>query len=161
LTPQGGGSPVTVFTAGATPPFVNLEQLDQVSEILGNVSVPAGTYTGATLSHSRNAREVQIVVGAGPAAGRLGDHGGPNSVEPDPDSGDAGQRGQPDCTGEGQLRLTAGGDSRAEQCTRSGIRSQPSGVHRCSQSTERNGYHAICGQFQWPSATSSDGEPEP
>src|ERR1700730_10884659 len=30
LTPQGGGSTVTVFTASATPPVVNLEQLDQI-----------------------------------------------------------------------------------------------------------------------------------
>src|ERR1700730_5470793 len=36
LTPQGGGSAVTVFTAPATAPVVNLEQLDQISEILGN-----------------------------------------------------------------------------------------------------------------------------
>jgi len=35
LSPQGGGSPVTVFTAPTTPPVVNLEQLDQISEICG------------------------------------------------------------------------------------------------------------------------------
>src|SRR5256885_1688729 len=40
LTPQGGGSAVTVYTAPAQAPMVNLEQLDQLGEILGNVSVP-------------------------------------------------------------------------------------------------------------------------
>jgi len=32
LTPQGGGSDVTVYTAPAQPPAVNLEQLDQLGE---------------------------------------------------------------------------------------------------------------------------------
>ncbi len=72
LTPQGGGSPVTVFTAPAAPPVVNLEQLDQISEILGNVSVPAGTYTGATLTLSANPGDVQLVVAAEPEAGFAG-----------------------------------------------------------------------------------------
>ena len=75
LTPQGGGSPVSVFTAPATPPVVNLEQLDQISEILGNVSVPAGTYTGATLTIAGNAGDVQLVVAAEPEAGFAGTAG--------------------------------------------------------------------------------------
>jgi hypothetical protein len=75
LTPQGGGSPVTVFTAAATPPVVNLEQLDQISEILGNVSVPAGTYTGATLTIAGNPGDVQLVVAAEPEAGFAGTPG--------------------------------------------------------------------------------------
>src|ERR1700722_10132965 len=50
LLPQGGGSAVTVWTAPAPGPYVNLEQLDQVAEILGNASVPVGTYTGASLT---------------------------------------------------------------------------------------------------------------
>lgn len=72
LLPQGGGSPVTVFTAPATAPLVNLEQLDQISEILGNVQVPAGTYTGATLTLSANPGDVQLVVAAEPEAGFAG-----------------------------------------------------------------------------------------
>jgi hypothetical protein len=72
LTPQGGGSAVTVFTAPATPPAVNLEQLDQISEILGNVSVPAGTYTGATLTIAGNPGDVQLIVAAEPEAGFAG-----------------------------------------------------------------------------------------
>ena len=40
LVPVGGGSPVTVWSAPTPAPYVNLEQLDQLGEILGNVSVP-------------------------------------------------------------------------------------------------------------------------
>jgi hypothetical protein len=75
LTPQGGGSPVTVFTAPGTPPAVNLEQLDKISEILGNVSVPAGTYTGATLTIAGNPGDVQLIVAAEPEAGFAGTPG--------------------------------------------------------------------------------------
>jgi hypothetical protein len=75
LTPQGGGSPVTVFTAPTTPPVVNLEQLDQISEILGDVSVPAGTYTGATLTIAGNPGDVQLIVAAEPGAGFAGTPG--------------------------------------------------------------------------------------
>src|SRR5580704_1138618 len=42
LVPQGGGSAVTVWTAPTPAPYVNLEQLDQLGELLGNVSVPVG-----------------------------------------------------------------------------------------------------------------------
>src|SRR5580658_9510094 len=54
LVPQGGGSNVNVYTAGTVAPYLNLEQLDNIGEILGNVSIPAGTYTGAVLSISAN-----------------------------------------------------------------------------------------------------------
>jgi hypothetical protein len=49
LVPQGGGN-VAVSTAPTTVPLVNLAQMDQIAEILGNASVPAGTYTGAVLT---------------------------------------------------------------------------------------------------------------
>src|SRR5579859_4500093 len=75
LIPQGGGSPVTVFTAASTPPVVNLEELDQISEILGNVSVPVGTYTGATLTIAGNPGDVQLIVAAEPEAGFAGTPG--------------------------------------------------------------------------------------
>jgi hypothetical protein len=75
LTPQGGGSPVSVFTAPATAPVVNLEQLDQISEILGNVSVPAGTYTGATLTIAGNPGDVELIAAAEPEAGFAGTPG--------------------------------------------------------------------------------------
>jgi hypothetical protein len=69
LTPQGGGSPVTVYTAPNPAPMVNLEQLDQIGEILGNVTVPVGTYTGATLTLSGNPGDVALVASADPEAG--------------------------------------------------------------------------------------------
>lgn len=69
LTPQGGGSAVTVYTAPNPAPLVNLEQLDQIGEILGNVSVPVGTYTGATITISGNPGDVELVVSADPEAG--------------------------------------------------------------------------------------------
>lgn len=69
LTPQGGGNPVTVYTAPATAPMVNLEELDQLGEILGNVSIPAGTYTGATLTVGANPGDVVLTVAADPEAG--------------------------------------------------------------------------------------------
>src|SRR5437660_278426 len=75
LTPQGGGSAVTVYTAPAQAPMVNLEQLDQLGEILGNVSVPVGTYTGATLTISANPGDVALTVAADPEAGFSGTAG--------------------------------------------------------------------------------------
>ena len=39
LVPQSGGSNVTVYTAPMAAPTVNLVQLDQIAEILGNSSV--------------------------------------------------------------------------------------------------------------------------
>ena len=75
LTPQGGGSPVTVYTAPATPPMVNLEQLDQIGEVLGNVTVPVGTYTGATVTVGANPGDVDLVVAAEPESGFAGTPG--------------------------------------------------------------------------------------
>ena len=75
LVPQGGGSPVTVYTAPATPPMVNLEQLDQIGEVLGNVSVPVGTYSGAVVTIGANPGDVELVVSAEPEAGFAGTPG--------------------------------------------------------------------------------------
>jgi hypothetical protein len=69
LVPQGGGANVTVYTAPPVAPFVNLAQLDQIAEILGNVSVPVGTYTGAVLTVSGNASDILLTVAADPEAG--------------------------------------------------------------------------------------------
>ncbi len=49
LTPQGGGNEVTLYTAPSPAPWINLLQLDQLSEIIGNMPVQAGTYTAATI----------------------------------------------------------------------------------------------------------------
>ncbi|MGO9641735.1 MAG: DUF4382 domain-containing protein [Candidatus Acidiferrales bacterium] len=72
LTPQGGGNPVTVYTAPSPAPVVNLVQLDQLSEILGNVTVAAGTYTAATLTISANPGDVLLTAAADPEAGFAG-----------------------------------------------------------------------------------------
>jgi hypothetical protein len=90
LMPQGGGTPVTVYTAPATPPMVNLEQLDQIGEVLGNVSVPVGTYTGATVTVGANPGDVRLVVAAEPEAGFAGSAG---EVIPSADMQIVGARG--------------------------------------------------------------------
>lgn len=69
LVPQGGGSPVTVYTAPAQAPLVNLEELDQLAEILGNVSVPTGTYSGAVVTVGGNPGDVMLTVASDPEAG--------------------------------------------------------------------------------------------
>jgi hypothetical protein len=69
LLPQGGGSPVTVYTAPTPAPMINLEELDQLGEILGNISIPVGTYTGATLTVAGNQGDVVLTVAADPEAG--------------------------------------------------------------------------------------------
>jgi hypothetical protein len=69
LVPQGGGSNVTVYAAPAMAPMVNLAQLDQIAEILGNTPVPAGTYTGAILTISANPGDVLLTVANNPETG--------------------------------------------------------------------------------------------
>lgn len=69
LVPQGGGANVTVYTAPSPAPVVNLAELDQIAEILGNVSVPTGTYTSAALTVSANSGDVLLTVAADPESG--------------------------------------------------------------------------------------------
>jgi len=69
LTPQNGGTPVQVYTAPSPAPMINLVQLDQLSELLGNVQAPAGTYTQATLTISGNSGDVLLMASADPEAG--------------------------------------------------------------------------------------------
>jgi hypothetical protein len=69
LVPQGGGTAVTVWTAPNPAPYVNLEELDQLSEILGNVSVPVGTYTAAVLTLSANPGDVLLTTAPDPEPG--------------------------------------------------------------------------------------------
>jgi hypothetical protein len=68
LVPQGGGAAVNVYTAPSTPPTINLVQLDQLAEIIGNASVPLGTYTDAKLTLSANPGDVTLVASAEPEA---------------------------------------------------------------------------------------------
>lgn len=69
LVPHGGGSAVTVWTAVSPAPYVNLEQLDQLGELLGNVSVPPGTYSGALLTVGANPGDVLLTVAEDPESG--------------------------------------------------------------------------------------------
>ncbi|MGB2634935.1 MAG: DUF4382 domain-containing protein [Candidatus Acidiferrum sp.] len=69
LTRQGGGTSVTVYTAASPAPCINLLQLDQLNEILGNVSVPVGTYTSATITISGNPGDVLLTASADPETG--------------------------------------------------------------------------------------------
>jgi Domain of unknown function (DUF4382) len=69
LVPQGGGSDVTVYTAPATPPTINLVQLDQLGELIGNASVPVGTYTGAVVTISANPGDVLLTAASDPSNG--------------------------------------------------------------------------------------------
>src|SRR5208282_4273628 len=69
LTPQGGGSDVPIYTAPSPAPYVNLLQLDQLSEIIGNVPVQAGTYTAATITVSGNPGDVILTTSADPETG--------------------------------------------------------------------------------------------
>ena len=75
LVPQGGGAPVNVYTAPSPVPTTNLVQLDQLGEILGNASVPAGTYTGAILTVSGNPTDILLTAAANPEAGFAGTPG--------------------------------------------------------------------------------------
>jgi len=75
LVPQGGGAPVSVYTAPNPVPTTNLVQLDQLGEILGNASVPVGTYTGAILTVSGNPADILLMASANPEAGFAGTAG--------------------------------------------------------------------------------------
>ncbi len=69
LVPQAGGANVFVYTAPSPAPTVNLAQLDQLGEILGNAGVPAGTYTSALLTIGGNPGDVLLTAAADPEAG--------------------------------------------------------------------------------------------
>src|ERR1700734_601623 len=69
LIPQGGGTNIIVYTAPTPAPFVNLEQLDQLAEILANAAVPTGTYSGAIITVSGNQGDVLLTASADPESG--------------------------------------------------------------------------------------------
>lgn len=98
LVPQGGGTPVNVFTAGSSVPTINLVQLDQLGELLGTVSVPAGTYTGAILTIGANQGDVTLIVSADPEAGFAGTAGAtipPSQIQIQGATGSAGSKTVP------------------------------------------------------------------
>jgi len=72
LNPQGGGAPVNVYTAPNPAPLVNLVELDELAEILGNASVPPGTYTSATLTLGANPGDVKLMASEDPDPGFAG-----------------------------------------------------------------------------------------
>jgi hypothetical protein len=75
LTPQGGGSPVTVYTAPNPVPVFNLVQLNQLGQLLGNAQLVPGTYTSATLTLAANPGDVTLITGADPEPGFAGPAG--------------------------------------------------------------------------------------
>ena len=72
LIPQDGSANVTVWTAPSPAPMVNLEELDQLAEILGQATIPAGAYTGAVITVAANPGDVALVVASDPEAGFAG-----------------------------------------------------------------------------------------
>ena len=75
LTPQGGGTPVVVYTAPTPVNMVNLIELDQLADILDSVSVPAGNYTGATFTLGANPKDVALTASSNPDPGFAGTPG--------------------------------------------------------------------------------------
>jgi hypothetical protein len=75
LIPQDGSANVTVWTAPSPAPMVNLEQLDQLGELLGQATIPAGTYTGAVITIAGNPGDVALVVAPNPELGFAGTPG--------------------------------------------------------------------------------------
>jgi hypothetical protein len=75
LIPQGGGTPVNVYTAPSTPPVLNLVELDGLSDILNNATIPTGAYSQAQITISANPGDVQLTASADPSAGFAGTAG--------------------------------------------------------------------------------------
>ena len=75
LIPQDGSGNVTVWTAPSPAPLVNLEQLDQLGEILGQATIAADTYTGAVITIAANPGDVTLVVASNPESGFAGTPG--------------------------------------------------------------------------------------
>jgi hypothetical protein len=69
LVPQGGGANVPIWTAPSPAPYVNLEQLDDLGELIGNANVTPGTYVGAVLTVSANPGDVLLTAAKTPEAG--------------------------------------------------------------------------------------------
>jgi hypothetical protein len=69
LTPQGGGAAVTAYAAPSPAPVTNLAQLDSIADLVNTGSVPAGSYTDATVTLGANPGDVTLIVSADPEAG--------------------------------------------------------------------------------------------
>jgi len=75
LIPQSGGGNVTVWTAPSPAPMVNLEELDQLGELLGQGTIAADTYSGAVITVAANPGDVALIVASNPEAGFAGTAG--------------------------------------------------------------------------------------
>lgn len=69
LTPVGGAAPLSVYTASASAPPINLEQLDRISQLLGTVSIPPGSYSGALITVAANPGDVALTSSDDPRSG--------------------------------------------------------------------------------------------
>jgi len=147
LTPQGGGNDVTVFTAASPAPTINLLQLDQLNEILESATIPAGTYTAATLTLSGNAGDVLLVASANPETGFASRRGEHRPFGPDPDPWHARQFGQPDRAGEADSSICFDGHGGTNYDTRFGLRPVPPRVHRGACAAGKCSNHDVGGQF--------------
>jgi hypothetical protein len=74
LKPQNGGTPVVVYNPNPAA-LINLIELDQIAEILNSVSVPPGSYAGATLTLSANPGDVALTASSEPDPGFAGTPG--------------------------------------------------------------------------------------
>jgi hypothetical protein len=68
LVPSDGSGNVTIWTASTATPL-NLVELDNLADIIGSVSVPVNTYSGAIITVSGNPGDVVLTVASNPEAG--------------------------------------------------------------------------------------------
>jgi hypothetical protein len=70
LTPQGGGTPLAIYAAPSSGvPSINLVQLDQLGEIIGNAQIAPGTYSQATITVSGNPSDITLTSAPDPEPG--------------------------------------------------------------------------------------------
>ena len=153
LVPQGGGAKVTVYTAPTPTPVTNLVMLDQLDEILGNTSIPVGTYTGAVLTVSGNAGDILLTTSSDPEVGFAAAASTTIPSSQIQVQHTQGTGTQSDRAREGEFRHAADGEHDPKQRARSGVRSGASRVSgrvtfpsvrapRCGRSTSTARYGA-------------------
>lgn len=67
LVPQNGGTPVTIYTTPDSA-MLNVEQLDHIGQLLGTVTVPAGTYSAALVTFGGNPGDIALTSSSAPRA---------------------------------------------------------------------------------------------